>query len=110
MSALRAMSALLSKADIRIGPRYVLAQQLRPPRNIHRNPPRFNDEAGKSSLSGADTAQDLDTYRLLTKLLRDLLDVASELIRLRMHWSNQPNRSGSALPRNGHRVVVGACP
>jgi len=29
----------------------------------------------------------------LTKLLSDLLDAASELIRLRLHWSNQPTRS-----------------
>src|SRR5215472_9147516 len=31
----------------------------------------------------------------LTKLLRDLLDAASELVRLRLHWSNQPDRSVS---------------
>ena len=31
----------------------------------------------------------------LTKFLRDLLDGASELIRLRLHWSYQPNRSVS---------------
>jgi hypothetical protein len=36
----------------------------------------------------------------LTKLLRDLLDAASELVRLRLHWSNQPDRSVSPEAEN----------